>query len=281
MDHLDINIGPAFRPPYFGNNFNPEDLDYDFHTFPGSVAAGWTVDDNCDFSPTGTSTPQKSFNCFLQSWLFFGLIATVVEYTQWRSDFALNFLDEKGEKIDTKQLNKFLNAWADGEVKNHDSRVARMFKSQVALDRARDIVHAHCSSNGKKAGKSEQDPTQVDEELGLSLMVLGETLASAKAKISERAGFRIQGWLTDANEGWGTPTCVINAMERNKWCKRTIHSLKGQLKSQVRTVIFYRSVTLANMLNRQPQYFQLTSSTQRLIILGTTSTRIVQLLSVQ
>lgn len=75
MDHLDLGLESEFRlrPIYYGNTFNPKS-GYDFHDFPRSNDAGWEI-----------SSPKKTdseFEGFIQSWLFFGLISTVVAHTE-------------------------------------------------------------------------------------------------------------------------------------------------------------------------------------------------------
>lgn len=234
MDHLNLSLGDEFRPRCYGNNFDPTAKDYDFHTFPGTVDAGWDIDNRCYLKPTTSAAEsQESLNIFLQSWLFFGLISAVIGHTTWQKGFEHEFMTRDGDYIDTTRLGDFLNNWETGEKESSDGRIIRMFRSQVALDRAHDIVKTLCSSDGKMAKNPERSALKVNERLGLSLMVLGETLATAKFKISERVGFRIRGWHTDATEGWGTPPCVTKTMEDNGWCRRKVESLKGQLRSHV------------------------------------------------
>jgi len=234
MDHLDLGLRDEFRPKNFENIFDPNSKEYDFHTFPEHV--GWELDEKLNFATTRqkgkfTDFRNVEFNQFLQSWLFFGLMATVLQDKEW---FYGHFLSSNTERIDTKKLKDYLKSWETRECDDDsDGRTLRMLKAQVALDKAREVVLMYCSADGKKVMSAVQSPNKVDDKLGLSLMVLGETLTNAKCKIAARVGFNIRGWHADANEGWGTPLCVIEAMELKGWCRRTTHMLKGQLRSHV------------------------------------------------
>lgn len=64
----------------------------------------------------------------------------------------------------------------------------------------------------------------------MSLMVIGETLSNAKARILKQVGFEARGWSGDPSAGWGTPTAVIEQMLNEGWCPRTIRLLKIQLR---------------------------------------------------
>ncbi|KAL9621521.1 MAG: hypothetical protein Q9160_004051 [Pyrenula sp. 1 TL-2023] len=245
MDHLKVKPGlpEKFRPLFYENDFDPAT---DFHSFPGSSKAGWSINDDLSFSPTSQTIRDgnvPSFNRFIQSWLFFGLIATVVKGREWKSNFHFHFLNSAATRIDTEKLESFLIQWGEMEQSTPQGRIIRMFKAQVALDRAREIVQAYCSSDGKYSELSPQSLTKIDNRLGLSLMVLGETLANAKYKISERVDYHVRGWHADASKGWGTPSIVIEEMENHHWCKRTITTLKGQLSSHATALL---SVYISN-----------------------------------
>jgi hypothetical protein len=129
-----------------------------------------------------------------------------------------------------------------------------MIQAEVALAKAHKVVLKYCSLVEKDLkGKKKEGPDTVDSDLGLSLMVLGETLTNAKAKIVERVGFNVRGWHGDANEGWGTPSCVIKRMEDIGWCKRTVHMLEGQLRSHVSPYIL--TTSLSNRRERRRLLF--------------------------
>lgn len=254
MDHLKLNLGEAFRPLYYGNDFSTV---RDFHEFPRLARAGWIINDDLKFSPTSETLSEEnvndSFNKFIQSWLFFGLLATVINVKEWDENYHMQFLNSDSTKIDTTKLEGFLVEWEENEKSTPQGRSLRMFEAQVALDRAREIVHAYCSTDGIYSEMSPQSPTKIDDKLGLSLMVLGETLANAKSKISKMVNFNVRGWNAGANEGWGTPPIVVRTMNAEHWCKKTIQILKGQLNSHVWSLL---SINIYRLLNprQRPQH---------------------------
>jgi hypothetical protein len=236
MDHLNILLGPEFKVEYYGtgDKFDPADRNYDFHTFPQRV--GWELDDSTSvLTKKGELGNDRilDFNQFLQSWLFFGLLAAVLRDPGWNHE---HFIFDQNTSIHTKNLPDYLARWEERESKDQTpkgriERTLRMIKTEVALTKAHKIVLKYCSSEEEE--NTRKGPGAVDPHLSLALMVLGETLANAKSKIVERAGFNVRGWHGDANEGWGTPSCVIKKMEETGWCKRTIYMLQGQLLSHV------------------------------------------------
>jgi len=228
MDHLqNLQLGDLWKPAYYGNLFNSKK--HDFHNFPNQI--GWTLsNDTLEFE---TET-DISFNKFLQSWLFFGLLSTILGKPA--KTLSETLVSEAGY-INTSRLNGYLEDWRNdvAQQKPH-TRSLRMIRAQIALDKARHIVTEYCSDDGKKI-KPEGHPCHVHPYLGLSMMVLGETLTNAKSKIVEKVGFNIHGWHGDAMEGWGTPSCVLETMKRNGWCRKLVEILKLQLRSHATSLL--------------------------------------------
>jgi hypothetical protein len=257
MDHLKLHLGDEFRPVYeHPNVFDPnastpttvkdvyldeylqeneEDPDkiikYSFHDFP-EVIAGWRLNGDFQFEQI-SGMKVIPFKRFLQSWLFFGLMHTVIQLKEGEMVMWEHFTDgiPSNLTINTLQLEKYLMDWHDWELEQKDilEQSIRMIRIQVALDTARAVVLRYCSE--ENAATDENDAYWIPLELGLSLMVLGETLTAAKAKIVQKVGFNIRGWHGDANEGWGTPPALIQRMRTEQWCERTIHMLRGQFRS--------------------------------------------------
>ncbi|KAG9234097.1 hypothetical protein BJ875DRAFT_25721 [Amylocarpus encephaloides] len=226
MDHLNLPLGEVFRPLHYGNAFRKSE--HDFHTFPKEV--GWRLNGQ-ELEVTGECR-ITDFNQFMQSWLFFGLLTTVLQDENWSQD---DFIIQASDRIKTGELKRYLEKWEEREAADLPGQTLRMIKAQLALDKACKFVLLYCTLDGQKSLKT---PREIDQDLALSLMVLGETLTNAKAKIVKRVGFTIRGWHGDANEGWGTPSCVIDGMIEDGWCPRTIHMLKGQLRSHATSLLF-------------------------------------------
>lgn len=231
MDHLDISLGDLFTVQDYHNLFNPEE--HQFHTFP--KACGWDLqDDTLEFHIDTKS--EVNANRFFQSWLFFGLLATVLQLES--ANFYRKFVSKSGGFIDTKELNTYLKEWKEQVIRepNAHRRSLRMIRAHVALEKARQIVFEYFSDEGSER-KRPGNPIIIHAHLALSLMVLGETLMNAKAKIVELVGFNIRGWHGDANQGWGTPPCVLLKMKDDNWCERTVHILKCQLRSHATALL--------------------------------------------
>jgi hypothetical protein len=226
MDHLaNLSLGSEFRPMYFGENLFDPSID-EFHSFPDTH--NYKFNDRDELQPLDGGI---ELDHFLQSWLFFGLLATVIQLPHGESHSG-DFVSEDRDQIDTRYLGEYLGKWRSFEISHEEGRTLRMIRAQIALDRAREVVRNHCSSEGKF-----YRPGQIHPNLSLSLMVLGETLTNAKSKIVEEISFNIQGWHGDATEGWGTSACVLEKMKLDGWCPRTLHVLKGQLKSSATSML--------------------------------------------
>lgn len=237
MDHLGLKLHDNldYIPYYEEPKYDPKD---GFHAFPGTV--GWKVNDRHGCELIG-DRPEK-FLPFLQAWLFFGLLHTVLSDSIKDLDVYQEFTTTNRRYLSTASLPGCLTRWKEYEEKqfeqpenNHETKKAysiRMVRIQMALDRAKGVVRRYCSLDGTPPTGNEYAvpknyETDKFDPISLSLIVLGETLSNAKAKIVEQIGFKIRGWHGDAAEGWGTSRLVRDKMEA-VWCAKTLHVLKGQ-----------------------------------------------------
>jgi hypothetical protein len=234
MDHLRLELGQLWKPGYYKNIFDSSK--HRFHDFPNTI--GWVLsDETLEFKPDPAKTAKIKFDQFLQSWLFFGLLHTVLQKPSKELSRAGALVSDSEEFINTTNLNNYLEGWSrDVAEQDTHSRSLRMIRAQVALERACRVVREYCSDDGKMK-KPEGHPCYVDPVLGLSLMVLGETLTNAKSKIAEKSGLSITGWHGDPMEGWGTPTCVLEKMMDDGWCRKLVEVLKLQLRSHATSIL--------------------------------------------
>ncbi|KAF5499246.1 hypothetical protein CGCF413_v006459 [Colletotrichum fructicola] len=70
-------------------------------------------------------------------------------------------------------------------------------------------------------------PNIHEREEALGLMILGETLSAALAKVISDLNVDLSGWLNDENSGWGPPAYF--GMETSKWCPRSLKVIRGKL----------------------------------------------------
>lgn len=237
MDHLKLELGQLWKPGYYGNIFNSNKHPPDrFHDFPNTI--GWVLsNDTLEFKPDPVKTATIKFNQFLQSWLFFGLLSTILQKPSKELSRVGALVSDSQDFINTTKLNTYLESWSEDVAKQDDhSRSLRMIRAQVALERACRVVREYCSNDGKMR-KPEGHPCYVDPVLGLSLMVLGETLTNAKSKIAEKSKLSINGWHGDAMEGWGTPSCVLDKMKDDGWCQKLVEVLKLQLRAHATSIL--------------------------------------------
>lgn len=216
-----------------------------FHSFPAQH--GWMIrrDYRLEFDRQALKLPDSpladKLGCFLQSWLFFGLIYTIIRH---ENGPLLKFRQlSDGKNITTSCLKDALGKWydwvEDQKRQNHDQARLYMVMVELALNKAKTVVRQNCGYRTSDAGEPEVlystergDNRYVSDELALSLMVLGETLSMWKARIMERTKTFVRGWHSEEeDEGWGPPRRVFSDMKDDHWCRRSIHLLQSQLRS--------------------------------------------------
>jgi len=236
MEHLGLDLLRKAVPEYHGNDYDGK---YSFQEFPDKH--NWKLDTSSGkIIPSRASviTSQgdlrKRYSRFMQSWLFFGLIAAVVfddDVKKFEPELR-RFITEKRSSVTTVYLQGILKNWKIREMntENARGRNMRMIRAQLTLDLARKVVSANCSLKDPVGNIGDEDPMEMRPELALSLMIIGETLTNAKAQIIKQTGFHVRGWYGDTEEGWGTPEAVIGWMRKDHWCPRTVKLLRAQLR---------------------------------------------------
>ncbi|KAK3681046.1 hypothetical protein B0T22DRAFT_523894 [Podospora appendiculata] len=220
MDHLDDEYGACgVEVPLLVEQRTPFPQDYaSFHAFPELM--NWAIDkDNKLRRKTPDSKAGEALGPFLQAWLFFGLIFTVVKTDKG----PLLSMDDlvRGETVNSRLLRPALEAWVAWEISNGPGIEMRMIRAEFALEKARYYSRGPSWSID-----------YMPDEVALILMVLGETIAAVKAKtMSDVDGAQLRGWHAEDESGWGPPRYVVERMLREGWCPRAIRVLNGQLGS--------------------------------------------------
>lgn len=172
-----------------------------------------------------------------QAWLFFRLIYTVIKQGE---DRLLNFDQLLAENnkffIGTQNLPDALKKWHHAEKADRRSAKSRLIRADLTLELARQVIQANLVPPADEAASipkldKSNEINGVSNELALSLMVIGETLSSAKSRIIDDLDVRVKGWHVDDEIGWGPPKYVLEQMKARHWCRRSVHVLKGQLGS--------------------------------------------------
>lgn len=175
---------------------------------------------------------------FLQVWLFFGLIFTVVRNERGQLLTYNQLVTRERTQVTTKELNKALKSWQEWECSNVDQ--LRLVRIEQVLDIARRTVRQNCSDDGSNSSQLQpQDKLYVSPRIKLSLMILGETLSAVKAKILEQTGCQLRAWHRNDGQGWGQPGFVWSSMKMRKWCPRIVHLWESQLVTNATLLLSY------------------------------------------
>jgi len=235
MEILSLAVPKALKTKYYANlesvKFTADD---DFFTFPEKPTFLW--DDETGI--LRASALPDYLNSFLQQWLFFGLLRTVLQDEGFdEADFIEHGnIPGSTRYIRMDQLPKYLESWKQRINDRNTRTVMSLIKAQFALDKARKVLMKWYSLDWDEWDMNRNlytQPNDIDPNLALSLMMLGEVLTNAKCQIVEPVGITVRGWHGNANEGWGIPYVVVNFMLNKGWCIRTIYVLSCQLKSHV------------------------------------------------
>lgn len=188
---------------------------------------GWTFDENGERSMDSGSDGLESVT---QRWLYFELLAQVFGHLpdyRWQ-----DFVQENPagpEYVTTRNLQSYLERWLDSEKKSQsvESR-GRLIRIHQVLDTSRSYVSKYCAV----ANREDTATWEINDLLALSFMVLGETLTRALSLIQRRVRFRIEGWCgyDMPAQGWGCGREVLQKLEEEKWCAKSVYMLQAQLR---------------------------------------------------
>lgn len=207
----------------------------EFHKYPEQN--GWRIDhDTYELSPCRKDEKPRKLCQFVQEWLFFGLVFTVVQTNKKPACTYEDLVDasSKDPRIDTTCLPRKLREWEDWEMDQRDHRQGqrlRMIRLGGVLRLARRVVQRNLGWSPDHAYRYRYgDRLYVSDEVILSIMTLGEALHEAKMMIARCTDVDMRGWSDEDDSGWGPPRWVIEKM-KNNWCPRAVHLLRGQLRS--------------------------------------------------
>lgn len=266
MDHIwgSVMDVPVYRweqqwPSY------PSTLE-DFRSFP--ARCNWMVTQQYELRPMkgGSGTfVSMSYANFLQRWLIFGLLATVLRDEEGGRVKISKFI--KNGHIVLNSLDSTLQAWDRFEKANQRGATGRLMEAEAVLEYARHVVKQNLAAKPLPKTASPEPPlrsqfpdgTEIpedvlaefyghtsemsqekhermrgDNKLSLFIMILGETLSGQKSKIMADLNINIRGWNSAGEEedaGWGPPNYVLDKMKTQEWCPRTVQILLGQLGS--------------------------------------------------
>ena len=167
---------------------------------------------------------NEKLTAFVQRWLFFELLLTVLGYLP---GFDINhFIRSEEEEtaplifVTTHELRRYLDAWLDFELQNPEGSKHRILRAQFALDKARHYVLNKCSV--RSADENPEWP--IDPKVAFSLMVLGETLTTHLIRVQQETGFEMSGWCNHDHkiQGWGYSQAVLVKLKKETWCPKQV-----------------------------------------------------------
>ncbi|KAI0399684.1 hypothetical protein F4802DRAFT_588433 [Xylaria palmicola] len=253
MEQVAANHGSGIqdiRAPCVNDIFEPPQNFKDFHSFPALHGFPINPDFTIDFN--SKLDRDKHESAFIQAWLFFGLILTVIQ-TDEKPVLGVNDLldgkslsaqNRRGRHLSTERLHDAIEKWTNWELSHQDDVRLRMIKVGWVLDLARQVIQKNFvydfgsnEDDGSKLPKSRETIQQVSQQSILILMCLGETLSAAKARIVVKCKVDTSGWHGDDTVGWGPPKYVFDKMKADGWCPRAVAILRGQVNSNATMLI--------------------------------------------
>lgn len=246
FDHISVH---RLKHEYYQDNgdYNLQS----FYDYPERCR--WTVGPRFILQRTRHDRPTK-FGPFLQSWLWFGLVQTVLQGANGKP-LCKESVWIGQHSISTEHLPEALRKWAAFQKRHRKNAKLRIMMAGCVLEQARRAVVANLAYNegeeeeewDMKKEKAiavsdevamfrelpRQHPRHISHVTALSIMVFGETLSVQRAKIISDLGLNLHGWHEDKDGvvGWGPLKYVLLKMAEEGWYRRTVRLLRGQLNS--------------------------------------------------
>lgn len=262
MNHLPVPID-GNRPiiPFNAvlQNYEPDT----FYEFPKALLTLHGYEDFHELMEEGLKPNIKGgeANEFLQSWLFFTLLAQVTNQVIRPEHFR----DEDGH-LHTRNLRSIIEKWETTEKQlgqdyqtmskfDRDKRVSRYFRASHVIADARRFVSKHLSYERLERvpkfeyGDDTRDERGIDKRITLSLAILGETLQEERARvdafgISEIVEQPRRFWRGDSEERvrrWGYSKYCRDLMVSRGMCPLQIRRIEGIMPS-VKAVYYTSSI---------------------------------------
>ena len=206
-----------------------------FHTFHNGDNGYIIYDDERRFAPTRhlpesdlLQSTRHSLTKFVQRWLYFEVLRAILGHLPGFNVLHFTRTGSEGDAwVTTEKLPNYLTDWLDFEIKDSAHSKSRLLHRQYVLDRARHFVLKNCAVRNTSMGVE----WPIDEEVALSIMVLGETLTTAMIKVQQATDFYLRGWCNHdyRSQGWGYSQAVLEALQRRHWCPNKLAILQGML----------------------------------------------------
>ncbi|KAM0801661.1 hypothetical protein BDR22DRAFT_820377 [Usnea florida] len=229
----------------------------DFFTIPAEY--GYTDFQDLLENGLDPSMSRADANEFLQSWLWFALLAQVLDTEVFRAHFHRN-----DDTLTTKNLNTYLFKWIEREKEAaengdglHHAQTSSHVRANNALDSARRFVSKHCAHD--RMDRDDRSrlqhgfvcpyegcsvDTRVDEKLALSLAILGEALQIERPQISASLEGRVQfcNQPEIQEKNWGHSSYCRHKFQENGWCPFAIRRMEATLNGVTNVYLICRTM---------------------------------------
>ena len=148
----------------------------------------------------------------------------------------------------TERLPDYLRKWQDRERKTRKGRFQRLIHAQQVLDQARQHAFQYLSAHTRGSSQAWKVKWPVDDDVALSVLVLGEALTRALNKIQKdkEVDFKIAGWHSQDQvaQGWGYSRLALDLLKTKTLEDKSIDVMRGLLnKSTIGLLWALRIVT--------------------------------------
>ena len=244
MDHLPppIDHEGHERVHFYASQLIDEYKPQDFYTLPQKY--GYNDFQNLIEEGLNDFLEEDRANEFIQSWLWFALLAQVIGSTVYRTDFH-----RSDDTIGTKMLNTYISSWVEreneaAEDSDQPPQASKNVGASMALEVARRFVAKHCAHDsidrdGRPRVQSESEcpfigcsvDLRLNINLTLSIAILGETLQLARPTMS--SGLEYHGEFhhepnTEENHFWGYSRYCRRSLKNNKWCPFAVRRIESR-----------------------------------------------------
>ena len=238
MDHLpSFGASASIEIPYLGGET------YDGLGFQGyPERKGWDTVNIIERRFDGRSYEETA--SFLQTWLYFGMLSSVIPVTVNASNFIR--VTEAGRSVVTTEcLPRYIRIWHEyAKACSSDQRLEQHTMINKILEHAFMVVMTHCDISAREQEKSTpsfaplESRWPVSQEIALSIMLLVDSLGMATFSIYERP---------ISYSSWGISQLLVNRMLEAGWCPNVMSILRSTGQTQP---LYYASTLGSPRLRR-------------------------------
>lgn len=224
MEHFitpDGSTSPPIKVPYVCTEYDGGD----FMTYP--QRQGWTESNLMGTPDFGPCRTPEQVEAFFQSWLYFGMLTSVlgVAGIRFKTQDLIRYDDQQKQKIlDTSILPTIIQSWIDHEgvdagqgKRLTDNKFKRGEEVRIILDEALKYVNRYCNTKAHETATifGKRFPFwPISETISMSIMALGEPLYQVATEIYAYYGRN--------SPRWGCSSLLHRRLKEMGWCARDI-----------------------------------------------------------